>query len=110
MSRVFLVTDEHAETVTYSIAGGAVREIVAVVTETTGPEAYERSHLTRTRRIEAFVMKDDSEGITTVSRGDTLLWDSVTWCNPEIVSGDAFAQTIRFEHKVSEAASRTRVV
>ncbi len=105
---VFLNEDEFAESVAFKPANGPSRSIKAIVTEVMAPRAYEKQHLTKSRRIEVMVSRNAVTGITETNRGDCLTWMSETWSNPEVVSGDAVSQLIRFERKTIESAGRMR--
>lgn len=108
LSTVFLVTDEHGETVTYTPENGAARQIVAVCDELAANRQEMQAHHVHRRTLNTFVVRDGTTGISAVRRGDRLTWQGLTWHSPEIVGGDAAALTIRWQLATIDGSGRPK--
>ena len=108
VTSVYLNQDHFAEPVSYRPEIGSPRTINAVVDEVTGNRNTADNHTTLKRTIQTWVARAGATELDKFRRGDRLQWQGVWWSNPEIVSGDANSQTIRWELPVVEGSGRAK--
>lgn len=72
---VFLNTDDFGEEVSYTPAGGAARTIVVVIEPQPAEIRQEGSHLVEHRIVRVLAKVHATEGIITLSKGDSITWN-----------------------------------
>lgn len=101
---VYLVTDDFAETITYTPDGGAAKSIKAIVDRNEDVEPNPAlDGLRRVRRYEILISTNATDGIATVTDQDTVAIDGLTFIvegRPKRVGGMQKLSLV--EHSVVE--------
>ena len=100
---VFLITDDFAETCTYTPKDGAARSVVAVVDED-GQDDDQGNGLWRVEILNVWVSRDPDTGIATPQLGDGIVREDDDADKGYAFSGiksdaDQFAWTLQFTRK-----------
>lgn len=103
VSRVFMNTNEHAETVTFTPLNGPPRSIDAIVYDLGMQRVYGTGHVYQSHQIIVSTAKSDTDGIDAIARGDVATWNSRDWGNPEYVGSGAGRIAVRFNRQEVEA-------
>lgn len=81
LNNVFFNTDEFAESITYTPAGGTAKTITAIC------NVEDPASQTPAPPGDSMIILARSSEVTAPGRGDTYTIDTVTWYHEEIVSG-----------------------
>lgn len=93
---VFLNTDEHAESVTYTPNGGSGRSIVVVILAIPSEIAMEGNHEVEHKLINVFAKRDATTGINAPAKGDTLTWQGRVYSWVGFIHEDEDAFQLKF--------------
>ena len=108
VSRVFLNTDEHAETIVFIPDGKPQRTVAAMVFDRGLQRNYESAHVTTSRQVTVYVSKSETTGINSVARADRMLWNDIEWGNPELAGSTKGMNAIVFHRREVEASRSGR--